>query len=373
MSSIYRSCSPRRVASPVLVARTLDARVVYLHLLVGELAGQVPGIIRAGAGAIAEDVGFSVDSTREVLAELEAHGLIEVDSAARLVRLPGVAEDAARLASTPNVVIGWARVLAELPECGLRARHAAALMALVRPEQRTLFEPFAKGFETLPEPFGTDENNPSGRRDTRRSKQDSSRIQIAVAIEQEQQTHAGAGAGEPLALTPEAPASKSPRARRPDPAVSPDVLAVWAVFQRMRVDLGMLDAARTLDESGRPRQPPGDEQARDLARGLKRARGATNLITVLRRQAESVRRQGEREGAPPATTKGADFYRTSTLCSAGRIADMLDAAAEGLDHRRPVMRGSRPPAGRPSRPLPPQNPGSLPADVPTDFGTGDKT
>lgn len=177
---------------------------------------------------------------------------------------------------------------------------------------------------------------------------------------------------EPLALTSAAP-PKSPRARRPDPAASPDVLAVWAVFQRMRVDLGMLDAARTLDESGRPRQPPGDEQARDLARGLKRARGATNLITVLRRQAESVRRQGEREGEPPATTKGAEFYRTSTLCSAGRIADMLDAAAEGLDHRRPVMRGSRPQSGRPSRPPPPQNPGSLPADVPTDFGTGEKT
>lgn len=371
MSSLYRSCSPRRVASPVLVARTLDARVVYLHLLVGELAGQVPGIVRAGAGAIAEDVGFSVDSTREVLAELETAGLIEVDQERRLVRLPGVAEDAARLASTPNVAIGWARVLAELPECGLRARHAAALMALVRPEQRALFEHVAKGYETLPEPVGTDESNPSERRGVRRLKQDSSRIEIAVAIEQEQQTHAGAG--EPLALTPAAPGSKPPRARRPDPAASPDVLAVWAVFQRLRVDLGMLDSARTLDESGRPRQPPGDEQARDLARGLKRARGAANLVTVLRRQAESVRRQGEREGAPPATTKGAEFYRTSTLCSAGRIADMLDTATEDLDHRRPATRGARPQPGRPSRPPPPQNPGSLPADVPTDFGTGDKT
>lgn len=372
MTSIYRSCSPRRVASPVLVVQTLQARVVYLHLLVGELAGQVPGIIRAGAGAIAEDVGFGIDRTREALAELERAGLIEIDSAARLVRLPGVAEDAARLASTPNVVIGWARVLAELPECGLRARHAAALMALVRPEQRVLFEPFAKGFDTLSEPLRTDENNPFERRDTRRPKQDSSRIEIAVATEQEQQTHAGTG--EPLALTPDAPAPKSPRARRPDPAVSPDVLAVWAVFQRMRVDLGMLDSARTLDESGRPRHPPGDEQARDLARGLKRARGAANLITVLRRQAESVRRQGEREGAPPATTKGAEFYRTSTLCSAGRIADMLDEAAETYDHRRPAIRGSLAPwPGRASRPPPPQNPGSLPADVPTDFGTGDKT
>lgn len=371
MSSIYRSCSPRRVASPVLVARTLDARVVYLHLLVGELAGQVPGIIRAGAGAIAEDVGFSVDSTREALAELETAGLIEVDQERRLVRLPGVAEDAARLASTPNVVIGWTRVLAELPECGLRARHAVALMALVRPEQLALFEPFVKGFETLPEPSRTDTNNPFERRDTRRSKQDSSRIQIAVAIEQEQQTHAGAG--EPLALTPDAPAPKPTRARRPDPSASPDVLAVWAVFQRLRVDLGMLDPARALDESGRPRQPPGDEQGRDLVRGLKRARGAANMITVLRRQAESVRRQGEREGAPPATTKGAEFYRTSTLCSASRIADMLDEAAGDLDHRRPATPARASP-GRPSRPAPPQNPGSLPPDVPSDFGDeGDTT
>ena len=60
MSSIYRSCSPRRVAAPALVARSLTARVVYLHLLVGELAGQVPGIVRAGAGALAGDVGLEV-------------------------------------------------------------------------------------------------------------------------------------------------------------------------------------------------------------------------------------------------------------------------------------------------------------------------
>lgn len=353
MSSIYRSCSPRRVAAPVLVARTLVARVVYLHLLVGELAGQVPGIVRAGAGAIAEEVGLDVGDVRAALAELEQFGLAEVDQVARLIRLPGVAEDAARLAATPTVVVGWARVLAELPECAVRARHAATLRGLAREDQRGLFEPMAMGPDTLSR-GSRDPSETLPRQDT-----DSSRTQTAGEQEQPR--------AEPLALTigPNRPQSATPkRARRPDPSASPDVAAVWSEFQRLRVDLGLLKA-------GTVRREPAVEQARLLSAGLQRAGGVEQLLTVIRRQAESLRRQAEREGVAAHECGGAEFYDLSTICTAKRITKMLDAPY--LDERRQAAPARASP--RPQRPAPPQNPGSMPPVVPSDFGDdeGDET
>lgn len=357
MSSIYRSCSPRRVAAPALVARSLTARVVYLHLLVGELAGQVPGIVRAGAGALAEDVGLEVADVRAALVELEQYGLAEVDLGARLIRLPGVAEDAARLAATPTVVVGWARVLAELPECAVRARHAATLRGLAREDQRGLFDPMAKGLDTLSTGY-RDPSETLPRQDT-----DSSRTQTAGERERPR--------AEPLALTPAGPEPKPTRARRPDPSSSPDVAQVWSEFQALRVALGLLVESRTLDDEGRPRQPPGAEQARELATGLKRAGGPDQLLLVMRRQAESLRRQAEVEGVAIPECRGAEFYDLTTLCTGKRIAKMLDPAADRLDQRRPATPARASP--RSERPPAPHHPGSLPPSITSDFGDGEET
>lgn len=337
MSSIYRSCSPRRVAAPVLVARSLAARVVYLHLLVGELAGQVPGIVRAGAGAIAEEVGLDPVDVRAALAELEQFGLVETDQAARLVRLPGVAEDAARLAATPTVVVGWARVLAELPECAVRARHAATLRGLAREDQRGLFDPLAKGLDTL----STGCRDPSETHP--RQDIDSSRTQTTGAEEQPR--------AESLALTPAAPAPKPPRARRPDPSASPDVQRVWLAYQDLRTDLGL-----------RSCPGPVPAQVKDITRAITQAGGVDSLLVVMRRAAEDQRRQAEREGVAVSASEPRKHFVIVTLGrQAGRYLGQDD-----LDHRRPATPARASP-GRPSRPAPPQNPGSLPPDVPSDF------
>lgn len=161
----------------------------------------------------------------------------------------------------------------------------------------------------------------------------------------------------PLALTPAAPASKPARARRPDPSASAAALKVWSGFQALRIELGLLEA-------GTVRREPAAAQARELETGLKRAGGADPLLTALRRQAESLRRQAEREGVPVVMCRGAEFFRLSTICGATRLAELLDAV--DLDHRRPATPARASP-GR-SRPAPPQNPGSLPPDVPSDFG-----
>lgn len=342
MSSLYRSCSPRRVAAPVLVARSLAARVVYLHLLVGELAGQVPGIVRAGAGALAEDVGLDVADVRAALAELEQYGLAEVDVAARLIRLPGVAEDAARLAATPTVVVGWARVLAELPECAVRARHAVTLRGLAREDQRGLFDPMAKGLDILSTGYrDPPETHP-------RQDRDSSRTQTAGAEEQPR--------AEPLALTPAAPAPKPTRARRPDPSASPDVRRVWLAFQDHRIQLGLMAAD---DRPEAERVGPVPAQVKDITRALQSAGGVDSFLLVLRRAAEDQERQAERAGITVRDNREASkhFVVVTLGRQAGRYLEQPD-----LDHRRPATPARASP-GRPSRPAPPQNPDRLPPEI----------
>lgn len=176
---------------------------------------------------------------------------------------------------------------------------------------------------------------------------------------------------EPLALTPTTPVPKPTRARRPDPSASPDVAQVWAEFQRLRVALGLLVESRTLDDEGRPRQPPGAEQARELATGLKRAGGPDQLLLVMRRQAESLRRQAEVEGVAIPECRGAEFYDLTTLCTAKRIAKMLDPAADRLDQRRPATPARASP--RSERLPAPHHPGSLPPSITSNFGDGEET
>jgi len=351
MSSIYRSCSPRRVAAPMLVARTLVARVVYLHLLVGELAGQVPGIVRAGAGAIAEEVNLDVSDVRAALAELELFGLADVDQAARLIRLPGVAEDAARLAATPNVVVGWARVLAELPECAVRARHAETLRDLVREDQRGLFEPMAKGLGTLSRgPANPSETHPKQDRDSSRT---------PTAGEQEQPR------AEPLALTPVASTQKPPRARRPDPSASKDVCKVWLAYQDLRIKL---ELQKPDDRPEAERPSPVPAQVRDITRAVGAAGGVDSFLVVLRRAAEDQLRQAERAGVSVRDNHDAasrHFVIVTLGRQAGRYLEQPD-----LDHRRPATPARASPA-RPSRPAPPHHPGSLPPSITSDFEDGE--
>lgn len=121
MSALYRSGSPARVTHGKLVARTPIARVVYLHLMFGEIAGQVPGIVRAGVLALAEDVGLEPAVVRDALSELLQHGLVEVDAAARLIRLPGVPSDFVRAATVP--LAQWMDALNGLPESPLKEQH----------------------------------------------------------------------------------------------------------------------------------------------------------------------------------------------------------------------------------------------------------
>lgn len=126
----YRSANPRRVTAPELVACSAVARVVYLHLLVGEVATNLPGLVKVGVFGLADETQFSPELVTKALDELVAARLAEVDAVARLIRLPGVAQDFARQAENPNTVTGWVNSLLLLPQSLLVERQIVELRAI---------------------------------------------------------------------------------------------------------------------------------------------------------------------------------------------------------------------------------------------------
>lgn len=148
MSAIYRIVSPRRLTAPTLVARSLEARVVYHHLLCGEVACQVPGLVRVGVLGLAEETNLDPSVVRRALQELVLHQLLEVDEAARLIRLPGVPGDHARAFAGANNVKGCVEALRTFPPSPIRDRHAAELQGVCPEELRPLWT----GLVPLPKP-----------------------------------------------------------------------------------------------------------------------------------------------------------------------------------------------------------------------------
>lgn len=169
---------------------------------------------------------------------------------------------------------------------------------------------------------------------------------------------------EPLALTPVAPASKPPRARRPDPSASPDTRRVWLAYQDLRIGLGLQksDPRPEAERSG-----PVPAQVKDITRAISLAGGVDSFLVVLRRAAEDQRRQAEREGVEVRDSGPKKYFVIEHLGRhAGRYLEQPD-----LDQRRPATPARASPA-RPSRPAPPHHPGSLPPSITSDFGDGEE-
>ena len=329
MSSIYRSCSPGRVAARKLVARSLLARVLYLHLLVGEVAGQVPGIVRAGVGALADECALDSTDVRAGLLELETYGLAEVDEDARLIRLPDVAEDAGRLVDSPKVVVGWAKVLAQMPACRVRARHAAVLAAMVQEGQRHLFEAISEGirypFDTLSKEY------PKGI-DTLPN-QDTDTEQHPEQDQKDTPREAAPPVPVPgLQLVP-APLVRAPRTRRQAANPGPEVARVFAAWQAERVELGLVEQPATLMSSS---------HAADIARP---GDGEEAWLKVLRRAAENLRRDAQDTSRPARECKGAQYFTLESLARPSNRQRYLDQPFLDQPRSAPARASPRPGRG----------------------------
>lgn len=97
-----------------------SGRTLFKHLLICEENGPLPGVVRAGAAALAEALEWSPEQLRERFGELFREGLAEADWRARLVFLPnGIKYNPP---NNPNVVAGWSKHWDALPEGDLKRR-----------------------------------------------------------------------------------------------------------------------------------------------------------------------------------------------------------------------------------------------------------
>lgn len=124
-----------------------SGQALFLYLLVNPNTTSIPGIYRAGAAAIAEELGWTLEGFREAFAEVLQEGLVKADLNARVIFIPNAIKY--NKPQSPNVVKSWVTCWDELPECALKEQAFQALKAFVE----TLGEGFAKAFnETFPKP-----------------------------------------------------------------------------------------------------------------------------------------------------------------------------------------------------------------------------
>ena len=91
---------------------------LFLYLLTNPNTNPIPGLYRAGAAAMSEELGWRLEVFKECFQEALEQGLVKADFNARLVFIPNAIKF--NKPQSPNVVISWAASWDELPECELK-------------------------------------------------------------------------------------------------------------------------------------------------------------------------------------------------------------------------------------------------------------
>jgi len=105
---------------------TQDAKFLWLYLLTGPQTTSLPGLIRVGRAAMADDLDRTTNDIETAFAELVDKGMARGDLAARFVWLPTAAKH--NQPANPNIVVNWRREFDALPECNLKAEAHEAVI-----------------------------------------------------------------------------------------------------------------------------------------------------------------------------------------------------------------------------------------------------
>jgi hypothetical protein len=125
-----------------------SGQALFLYLLTNPNTTSLPGLFRAGAAAMAEELGWELKDFRQAFEEVLNQGLVKADFDARVVFIPNVIKY--NKPQSPNVVKSWATHWDEIPECELKSVAYQALKDFVK----DIGESFAEAFdEAINKPF----------------------------------------------------------------------------------------------------------------------------------------------------------------------------------------------------------------------------
>lgn len=152
--------SPRRLSGPTcrrlpltlwteswflsLSSMPPSGRALWLFLATRPSTTAIPGLVRAGLGAIGEELGWSRAEVDRALAELEASGAAIVDRDSRVLFVPHVLE--ANPPQSPNVARGWAAALVDVPASPV----LAAVVERIGAQLQQLGPAWVRAFASVP-------------------------------------------------------------------------------------------------------------------------------------------------------------------------------------------------------------------------------
>ncbi len=114
---------------------------LWLYLITGPRTGPIPGLFSAGPAAMAEDLGWPLDAFMHAMGEAIGHGMVRVDTAARVVLIPKAIQH--NPPAAPNQVKTWGAEFDLIPECDLKREAYETLKASIH----ALGEGFAHAFD----------------------------------------------------------------------------------------------------------------------------------------------------------------------------------------------------------------------------------
>lgn len=107
-----------------------SGQALFLYLLSNPHTTSIPGLYRAGAGAMAEELAWSLLGFQRALKEVIAQGLVKADLKARVIFIPNAIKY--NKPQSPNVVRSWAVHWDEIPECALKNEAYYKLEAFIQ-------------------------------------------------------------------------------------------------------------------------------------------------------------------------------------------------------------------------------------------------
>ncbi|OJA00998.1 hypothetical protein BEV13_01360 [Rickettsiella grylli] len=121
-----------------------SGQALFLYLLSNPHTTSIPGLYRAGPGAMAEELAWPLKGFQRALKEVIEQGLVKADPKARVIFIPNAIKY--NKPQSPNVIRSWGGHWDEIPECALKNEAYNKLESSVR----DLGKAFALAFmETL--------------------------------------------------------------------------------------------------------------------------------------------------------------------------------------------------------------------------------
>lgn len=118
-----------------------SGQALFIYLLTNPNTTSIPGLYRAGAAAMAEELGWSLHAFNRALKEVIAQGLAKVDLKARVIFIGNAIKY--NKPQSPNVVKSWALHWDEIPECQLKQEAYQALKHFIQ----SLGKAFSQAFD----------------------------------------------------------------------------------------------------------------------------------------------------------------------------------------------------------------------------------